>query len=252
MRRADRLLALMEALRGQPLVRGRELASGLEVSLRTLYRDIAALIRIGVPIRGEAGVGYSLEPGYYLPPLNLTPVEAEMIDFGLRLLQSVGDGSVTERATSARTKIRAVVPRDAQSAMDRNFFSVSQMAEQQKPRHDLLELKRAAENRRVLEIEYVASSGRRSVTTVHPLSLSFIGTWFMIGWCEESASFRCLRLDRIDRVTPTGRAFKLQGGNMLSSFIEQLQGCAKAGDVPGGASAYAKVCRVSGDRAYDS
>jgi predicted DNA-binding transcriptional regulator YafY len=223
MRRADRLLALMEVLRSRSLIRGSELASELEISLRTVYRDVAALVRIGIPIRGEAGVGYSLEPGYYLPPLNLTPDEAEMIEFGLRLLQNIGDLPITQKALSAKAKIRAVISRDAQGAMDRSLLSAPVLGNRGGLSHDLLELKRAAENRRVLDVEYSAGAGRRFIKRVRPLSLSFNGGWFMICWCEDPPGFRCLRLDRIHRTTPTGRVFRLESGKTLSSFFERFE-----------------------------
>ena len=113
----------MEALRGRPVSTASELAAVLEVSVRTVYRDVDALVRNGASIRGEAGVGYTLEPGYHLPPLNLTAEEAEAMALGARVLAAWSDGAVARQAASALAKIRAVLPAAAQMGLDQDIFS---------------------------------------------------------------------------------------------------------------------------------
>src|SRR5689334_5857254 len=122
MRRADRLLSMLELMRGQPVTTAGYLAGALEVSIRTVYRDIGALVAAGVPVRGEAGIGYVLEPGYYLPPLSLTPEEAEALSLGARILASWSDDGVSAQAATALAKIRAVLPAAGQSGLDREIF----------------------------------------------------------------------------------------------------------------------------------
>jgi predicted DNA-binding transcriptional regulator YafY len=175
-RRADRLLALLELLRGRPVSTAASLAATLEVSIRTVYRDIDALVATGVPVRGEAGVGYTLEAGYHLPPLNLTAEEAEALALGARVLAIWSDGAVAAQAAAALAKIRAVLPAQGQAAVDQHIFWAPQWVERNAPKVDLLELKRAAQGRRVLMIEYEALNGVRTTRTVRPLGVS----WWMI------------------------------------------------------------------------
>ena len=218
-RRADRLLALLELLRGCPVSTAADLATKLEVSVRTIYRDIDALVATGVPVRGEAGVGYTLEAGYHLPPLNLTAEEAEALALGARVLASWSDGAVAGQAAAALAKIRAVLPASGQAGVDQDILWAPQWVERQAPKVDLLELKRAAQRRRVLVIQYEALNGARTTRTVRPLSINFFGpVWLLAAWCELADDFRCFRLDRIDSMIPTGATFRDEDGKRLTDF----------------------------------
>lgn len=218
-RRADRILALLERLRGRPVSTAADLAATLEVSIRTVYRDIDALVATGVPVRGEAGVGYTLEAGYHLPPLNLTTEEAEALALGARVLATWSDGAVAGQAAAALAKIRAVLPVSGQAGVDRDIFWAPKWVERRAPKVDLLELKRAAQRRRVLVIEYEALNGARTTRTVRPLSINFFGpVWLLAAWCELANDFRCFRLDRIDSMVPTGATFRDEDGKRLADF----------------------------------
>jgi len=218
-RRADRLLLLLEKLRGRRISTADALAEDLEVSARTVYRDIDALIGAGVPVRGERGVGYTLDPGYYLPPLNLTQEEAETLALGAQILPSWSDAAVSAQAAAALAKIRAVLPAGGQTGIDQGFFWAPQWVRREPPAIDLMELKRAAQNRRVLEITYETLNGARSTRTVRPLSVSFFGpVWLLVAWCEAAEDFRCFRLDRIRAMTPAGRTFRDEAGKGLADF----------------------------------
>jgi predicted DNA-binding transcriptional regulator YafY len=218
-RRADRLLALLELLRGRHVSTAMSLATTLEVSIRTVYRDIDALVATGVPVRGEAGVGYILEAGYHLPPLNLTVEEAEALALGARVLATWSDEAVAAKAAAALAKIRAVLPASGQTGVDQHIFWAPQWVERFAPKVDLLELKRAAQGRRVLMIEYEALNGVRSTRTVRPLSINFFGpVWLLAAWCELADDFRCFRLDRIDSMAPTGATFRHEDGKRLADF----------------------------------
>ena len=218
-RRADRLLALLELLRGCPVSSAADLATTLETSIRTIYRDIDALVATGVPVRGEAGVGYVLEAGYHLPPLNLTAEEAEALALGARVLATWSDGAVAGQAAAALAKIRAVLPASGQAGVDQDIFWAPRWVERHAPKVDLLELKRAAQRRRVLVIEYEALNGARTTRTVRPLSINFFGpVWLLAAWCELAGDFRCFRLDRIDSMVPTGATFRDEDGKRLADF----------------------------------
>ncbi len=223
-RRAERLLLLMEALRSRPVATAAELAAALEVSVRTIYRDVDALVRTGAPIRGEAGVGYTLEPGYHLPPLNLTAEEAEALAFGARVLAIWSDRAVARQAASALAKIRAVLPASAQAGLDQDILSAPRWVAREAPTVDLMELKRAAQRRRVLRVDYEALNGRRTTREVRPLALSFFGpVWLLVAWCERAGDFRCFRLDRIRDLAPTGASFRDEAGKRLADF-KRLKG----------------------------
>jgi predicted DNA-binding transcriptional regulator YafY len=218
-RRADRLLALLELLRGRPVSTAANLATTLEVSIRTIYRDIDVLVATGVPVRGEAGVGYMLEPGYHLPPLNLTAEEAEVLALGARVLANWSDGAVAGQAAGALAKIRAVLPASGQAGVDQDILWAPKWVERHAPKVDLLELKRAAQGRRVLVIVYEALNGARTTRTVRPLSINFFGpVWLLAAWCELANDFRCFRLDRIDSMMPTGATFRAEDGKRLADF----------------------------------
>lgn len=230
-RRADRLLALLERLRSRPVSTAASLAASLEVSIRTVYRDIDALVATGVPVRGEAGVGYVLEAGYHLPPLNLTAEEAEALALGARVLATWSDGAVAGQASAALAKIRAVLPASGQAGVDRNLFWAPQWVERIAPRVDLLELKRAAQGRRVLVIEYEALNGARTTRTVRPLSINFFGpVWVLAAWCERAEDFRCFRLDRIESLRMTGATFRDEDGKRLADFKRIKSEEAHSGD----------------------
>jgi predicted DNA-binding transcriptional regulator YafY len=218
-RRADRLLALLELLRGCPISTAAHLAATLEVSIRTVYRDIGALVATGVPLRGEAGVGYTLEAGYHLPPLNLTVEEAEALALGARVLATWSDEAVAAKAAAALAKIRAVLPAPGQAGVDQHIFWAPQWVQRHPPKVDLLELKRAAVDRRVLLIEYEALNGVRTTRTIRPLSINFFGpVWLLAAWCERASDFRCFRLDRIDSMIRTGATFRHEDGKRITDF----------------------------------
>lgn len=217
--RADRLLALLELLRARPVQTAADLALTLEVSVRTVYRDIEALAASGVPVRSEAGVGYVLQAGYHLPPLNLTAEDAEALALGARVLTTWSDGALAAQAASALAKVRAVLPAAGQAGVDQDVLWAPRWVERQASRVDLLYLKRAAQRRRLLAIEYEALDGTHTTRTVRPLSVNFFGpVWLLAAWCEMANDFRCFRLDRVISVIPTGATFRDEQGKRLTDF----------------------------------
>jgi predicted DNA-binding transcriptional regulator YafY len=119
MRRADRLYRLTDLLRGGRLTTARRLAERLEVSERTIYRDIADLMAAGVPVQGEAGVGYVMLPGFDVPPLMFDRSEIAALVTGARLVEAWGGAAMARGASDALVKISAVVPADIARAADR-------------------------------------------------------------------------------------------------------------------------------------
>src|SRR5690606_20291246 len=169
MRRADRLFQIVGVLRRRRLVTAQLLAEQLEVSERTIYRDIADLIASGVPISGEAGVGYRLDPSYRLPPLLFTPEEVEALVLGMRMVESWTDDGLRRSARSVLDKIDAVVPGREREHLDRTaLFSLSFPGQRQ----DLAQfgpLRRAINEQRKVAFRYEDRNGATSERTVRPL-----------------------------------------------------------------------------------
>lgn len=222
MRRADRLFQILQYLRGGRLTTAAKLAGKLEVSARTIYRDIADLQASGVPIEGEAGVGYLLREGYTLPPLMFTPDEIVALVAGARMIRAWGGALMARGAEEALVKIAAVLPEDArQRANAVQIFAVApEMTDALAARLDFIET--AIEGRLRLEIGYADKDGAGSTRTVRPLGLWHWGkVWTLVAWCELRSDFRMFRLDRIGHCAP-GPAFRPEPGRRLQDFLRLL------------------------------
>ena len=201
MRRADRLFQIVQYLRGGRLVTAAKLAATLEVSERTIYRDIADLQASGVPIDGEAGVGYVMRAGYDLPPLMFTRDEIVALVAGARLIRDWGGAAMARAAEEALVKIEAVLPDAERIRADQ--VEIHAIAEEMTPdvRARIDEIERAVEERRRLQLSYIDAEYQRTRRTVRPLGLCFWGkVWTLVAWCELRNDFRMFRLDRIDRM----------------------------------------------------
>ncbi len=199
MRRADRLLQIIQILRRESRpVSGRAIAEELEVSLRTLYRDMVALEATGVPIRGEAGVGYVLEPGYDMPPLIFTGDELEAVMLGLRIVEKRGDQMLSRAARDTVAKIAAVLP----PALRQEFVDVPLFAPGFEPyppeRIDVAELRAALRSGRRVEILYQVPERAPERRRIWPIVLAFFQhARVLAAWCELRQDFRNFRTDRI-------------------------------------------------------
>ncbi len=219
MRRADRLFQIVQYLRGGRLVTARLLAERLEVSERTIYRDVADLIGSGVPIEGEAGVGYIMRAGYDLPPLMFTRDEIVALVAGARMIRAWGGAAMAQAAEEALVKIGAVLPeaeRARAGAVQVHAFTMPQMDDATRARLD--EIERATEARMRLRIAYADEAGVATDRAVRPLGLWFWGkVWTLVAWCELRADFRMFRVDRITGMTADG-TFRDERGKRLADF----------------------------------
>ncbi len=202
MRRADRLFQIVQYLRGGRLLTAAQLSERLEVSERTIYRDIADLMSTGVPIDGEAGVGYIMRSGFDLPPLMFTRNEIVALVGGARMMREWGGAGMALAAEEALVKIDAVLPDDLRSQAERtNVHAVNAGSISREVKGMIDRLDREIEDRRRLEIEYLDLQGRASQRTIRPLGLWFWGhVWTLVAWCELRDDFRVFRLDRIGPV----------------------------------------------------
>lgn len=208
MRRADRLFQIVQYLRGGRLVTAAMLAARLEVSERTIYRDIADLQSTGVPIDGEAGVGYVLRSGYDLPPLMFTRDEIVALVAGTRMVRSWGGASMARAAAEALVKIELVLPEAERTRVANTsiFAPPLDLTDEVRERIDLVE--DAIEALDILRFDYEDRQGAMTVRRVHPLGLWFWGkVWTMVAWCETRDDFRMFRLDRAAGLATTGERF---------------------------------------------
>ncbi len=201
MRRADRLMSLVQILRDGALHRASDLAAAVDVSLRTIYRDMETLAASGVPIQGERGVGYHVTAAITLPPLNLTITEVEALHLGL---MAVAGGSDAELVTAARAltqKIDAVMPEGRSRSPAPFSFAVYPFADAAKGFQHLPQIRQAIRTRQKLSLT-IAGQDR----TVRPLQLDYWGRlWTCVVWCETTKAFADLRVDQITglRVLPS-------------------------------------------------
>ena len=230
MRRADRLFQIVQHLRGGRLVTARMLGEWLEVSERTIYRDIADLQSTGVPIDGEAGVGYLMRSGYDLPPLMFTRDEIVALVAGARMVRAFGGAAMARSAEEALVKIAAVLPESEKDRIARTEIHAPLYVVSQPDREKIDIIERAIENRMVLTLDYQDEAEKGSVRDVRPLGLWFWGkVWTLVAWCELREDFRAFRIDRIACLTQADRSFRHERGKQLADFYRQMEERAPAG-----------------------
>ena len=221
MRRTDRLFDLIQILRDGRLHTARALADRLEVSTRTIWRDMATLIATGLPVEGERGVGYITREPITLPPLTLTPDEVQALTLGLRLVGASADPSLAPAAATLRGKVEAVVPARLLPPGEDGHW-VYPGAEAVAAARHLPALRRAIRSKTGLTIGYRDAEGMVSQRAIRPLLLEFWGrVWTLAAWCDSRQAFRSFRVDRIDSVTP-GPAFTDDPARNLDAYRTAL------------------------------
>lgn len=224
MRRADRLFRIVQHLRGRRLTTAAFLADRLGVSLRTVYRDVRDLSLSGVPIEGEAGVGYRLQSGFDVPPLMFTLNEIEALAVGARMVEAWGGPVLAESARSAIEKIVAALPAERRLAVEQTRLYAPGFHVDGKAMARLESVREAIGARRVLRLDYRDSGGKASARDVWPLALYFWGgSWTVGAWCETRADFRNFRIDRIAGLALLERRYPDQPGRTLADFVRAMQ-----------------------------
>jgi predicted DNA-binding transcriptional regulator YafY len=200
MSKSSRLFDLMQILRRyRHPVPGTALAREAGVSLRTIYRDLAALNALGAEIEGEPGVGYVLKPGFLLPPLMFSEEELHALALGVQWVSRQTDPGMAHAASNLLGKISAVVPPELRHTLNDNVFHVGRAPAQVK-NVDLQVVRRAMREQRKLFIAYSDPSGAETQRIIWPIMLGFVETKrFIAGWCELRQSYRLFRADRIER-----------------------------------------------------
>ncbi len=225
MRRAERLFQIVQLIRGRRLTTARFLAERLEVSERTVYRDVADLAAQGVPIEGEAGVGYRMRAGFDLPPLMFTKDEARALVASVRLAQPRLDAELAAQAEAALSKILAVLPADARAAAESLAIYAPPIGPDMATRERLLALRQAAEARRVVRLRYVDLKDQPSERRVRPLGCFYWSeVWTLAAWCELRQGFRNFRVDRVERLEVLDERFRDEPGRTLADLFRQIEG----------------------------
>lgn len=224
--RTVRLFALLDHLRARTIpVAAESLAQDLGVSVRTIYRDMATLQGLGVPVRGEAGMGYLLERGTFLPPMRFDGDELDAVMLGLQWAGRQGDPALAAGALRALAKLRASLPSDdGEQLAKRPIRPVT--ADPDLPTATaacFALLRRALRERQVVRIDYRRADGAGAIRMIRPLGLfAFGAVWLLTAWCELRGDFRHFRLDRIGRIELAGRRFRPERGRLLEDALARL------------------------------
>ncbi len=230
MNRTDRLVAMVLFLQGRRVVRAADLAAHFEITERTVYRDIAALGEAGVPISGEAGVGYCLMKGYQLPPVMFTADEATSLFVGGELVKQFTDASLHAPMVTALDKLRAVLPRDRQDHVERltqRTLVYGDSGRGTTPEAGgqrwLLPVQQGVVLRRVLRMDYRGRDRVEETTRdVEPLGLVFYGgAWYLVAWCRLRQDYRHFRVDRIRRLEVSPEVFPPRADFSLAEHMRK-------------------------------
>jgi predicted DNA-binding transcriptional regulator YafY len=221
MRRADRLLDLIARLKATPLARAEELAESMEVSVRTVYRDIALLQAQGLPIEGQAGVGYMVRGDINLPPLTFTHDQIEALALGLAYVEEVGDCALADAARDARAKIDAAWTGQPTLPPSGRRLRARQRHDHRAPSF-AEDIRFALRTRRMISFEYCDADQCKTDRTVRPLALTaYFAGWILIAWCPLRGDFRTFRLDRMQNVKPASASFPLEPERDLEVYLKQ-------------------------------
>lgn len=180
---------------------------------------------MGAPIRGESGLGFQLEPGYFLPPLHFTADELEAVMLGLRLLSARNTGSLHDAASRAQGKLGATLGDAGRDVLgDMPFMAVRRESDMDRRAQGWEKLVRIAiRERRILDITYNSLDEKRTQRRIHPLGMTiFDDVWLLTAWCKAAEDFRNFRLDRIDTATDTGEKFRPVKSQSFKCYIASL------------------------------
>ncbi len=225
MDRTERLFAVMDALRRHRRpVTAATLADEMEVSIRTIYRDVQTLVGLGAPIDGEAGLGYVLKPGFFLPPLMFSPDELEALLLGAQWVQRQDDKGLATAAENALAKIATAAPEDLRERLANSGLWVSPPPQSNSNGAALELIREAIRDEEKLVITYTGEDGATSERTVWPFALAFYeNRQVAAAWCELRQAFRHFRIDRIAAAKPEGTRYPKRRAALMKEWQMQLR-----------------------------
>jgi predicted DNA-binding transcriptional regulator YafY len=224
MRRADRLFQIVALLGRRRFMTAAQLAESLEVSTRTIYRDVLDLVASGVHITGEAGIGYQLEPSYRLPPLTFNSDELEALILGVRMVEAWGDTSLRQAARAVQEKVSLVLEESDRKELHNTALFSLRFGAQEQASGNLGEVRRAINERRLLTFDYVDEAGRTTRRTVKPLGLYFWGrAWTLGAYCDLRQDFRSFRIDRMQELELSSETFESVSPWTLEDYARAME-----------------------------
>lgn len=205
-------------------VTAQRIAEDFGICQRTVYRDIHNLMNSGVPIYGEAGVGYVMDKKYHLPPVMFDPDELEAIALGIAMVRNWTDETFAEKANSAYEKIQAALPETLLSELQQ-LATYSMPSSAKIPWEvSFSDVRECIRQKQKIKFTYKDERKKTTTRKVHPLSLIFIGPiWLLVAWCEKRKDFRNFRLDRMKDLNKTEQYFRDEKGKTLQDYIDSMQ-----------------------------
>lgn len=228
MNRIDRLTAILIQLQTKRIVRAEEIAERFEISLRTVYRDVKALMEAGVPIGSEAGKGYFIVDGYHLPPVMFNQEEASALLTAGKLIEKMTDKSIRTAYESALLKIRSVLNASEKDHLENLQSSIAVFrlpdCRTEFPNEYMAGIQKAVSGRKVISIEYLSSHKQeRTTRKVEPIGIVFYSArWHLIAWCRLRSGYRDFRTDMIQRMTITEETFDPRNHYTLQEYSDNL------------------------------
>jgi predicted DNA-binding transcriptional regulator YafY len=225
MRRTDRLFEILRILRDDKLHRAKDIADRLNVSVRTIYRDMDTLVASGVPVEGERGAGYRITEAITLPPLTLTTAELEALNLGMAIVGEAGDPDLKAAALSLADKVDALLPSQAVAEADAWKFAVYPFADAARGFAHMPTLRAAIRARQKLRITYISRNADRTQRVVRPLCMENWGRiWTLTAWCELRSAHRVFRIDLVETAEALPELFVDEPGKTLEDCTAHMKG----------------------------
>ena len=228
MNRLNRLAAILIHLQSKKIVKADEIADRFEISVRTVYRDVKALMEAGVPIGSEAGTGYFIVDGYHLPPVMFSREEASAILLAGKLVEKMTDVSVRKSFESALMKIKSVLSETEKDHLENlesfvEVFSMSPPSREELPNHFLTDIQNALVRKEVMDMHYYSNHEQWSTREVEPIGILYYNSgWHLIGWCRMRNDYRDFRVDRIKSLVSTQKKFDARNLLSLKEYLKGL------------------------------
>ncbi|WP_146344793.1 helix-turn-helix transcriptional regulator [Phaeobacter marinintestinus] len=220
MRRTDRLFDIIQILRDGQLHRAQDIADRLEVSVRTIYRDMDTLAASGIPVEGERGVGYMVREAITLPPLTLTPAELEALNLGMAIVAEAADPDLKAAAQSLADKVDAVLPTQTIAEAEAWKFAVYPFADAARGFAHMATLRSAIKGRQKLRLSYRRIDGTLTDRVIRPLHMEYWGrVWTLTAWCELRSDFRVFRVDLVEDSTALPELFVDDPGKTYDDYL---------------------------------
>lgn len=231
MNKSERLFQLVLLLRSRrTAITAEAIAEAMGVSVRTVYRDVQALVLSGVPVEGEPGVGYMIRPANHLPPLIFTPDELQALLVGNRMVQAFTDKDLARGAQSAELKIRSILTDHLKQHAEQQPYRIPILESDDGLREIHGKLRRACEQRRKVRALYLDEKQQKSERTIWPLGMiGWTGKWTLLAWCELRSAYRNFRFDRFQSLLPTDDHFTLTAEISIAHYLRSVIGMRDGG-----------------------